>query len=110
MGSQSIDVEKRDQQAASSDADSRRVTLERTRTHHKQHAETVGARVAAEVPSYGMNIGGGRPFPPGLPASDEYLVDFEDAHDPLHPQNWTMVRKYVTFPASRMTVLLIMLC
>lgn len=71
------------------------LAIQRTETHRKQHAETVGARKPAKLPSYGLNIGGGKPFPEPLPASSEYVVEFNDAHDPLHPQNWAIRRKYV---------------
>lgn len=73
------------------------LALRRQRTHHRQHTETVGR----SKPSYGgrqhASIGAGKPFPKQLPDSDNYVVEFDNEHDPLHPQNWSMGRKYVKF-------------
>jgi hypothetical protein len=32
-----------------------------------------------------------------LPDVEGYIVDFEGSDDPMHPQNWLMKRRYVTF-------------
>ncbi|KAF1928521.1 putative bicyclomycin resistance protein [Didymella exigua CBS 183.55] len=45
-------------------------------------------------------MGGGRRFPSYIPSRKEYVVTFEEPHDPLHPQNWATWRKfYVSFVA-----------
>lgn len=61
--------------------------------HRKQHAETVGARNPQRISPPGLSIGGGKPFPEQLPASDKYVVDFEGSSDVHHPQNWSLARK-----------------
>ena len=42
-----------------------------------------------------LSIGENRPFPPHLPDSKHYLVDFERPGDPMHPYNWELFTKYV---------------
>lgn len=67
----------------------------RTQTHRLQHSQTVGAHPTktktneAPLPEFG----GGKPYPPPLPAQEEYVVEFDGKDDPLHPQNWPMKRK-----------------
>ncbi len=61
--------------------------------HNKAHAETVGAKEPAKLPPYGLDIGGGKPFPENLPDPGKYLVDFHGHDDPLQPQNWATRRK-----------------
>lgn len=77
--------------------------LRRIETHRSQHAGTVGAapttsrltqtlsrrRTERPLPS----LGAGKPFPPLLPDREEYVVEFDGAEDPLHPQNWPMNKK-----------------
>ncbi|KAH7412094.1 major facilitator superfamily domain-containing protein [Phaeosphaeria sp. MPI-PUGE-AT-0046c] len=77
--------------------------LRRIETHRSQHAGTVGAglttsrltktlsrrRTEKPMPS----LGAGKPFPPLLPDREEYVVEFDGAEDPLHPQNWPMNKK-----------------
>jgi DHA1 family multidrug resistance protein-like MFS transporter len=41
------------------------------------------------LPPFGAN----KPYPPPLPAREEYVVEFEDEDDPLHGQNWPMKKK-----------------
>lgn len=40
-----------------------------------------------------LPLGGGRPYPPGLPAQDQFEVSFDGPNDPLHPFNWPMKKK-----------------
>ncbi|OAL02036.1 MFS general substrate transporter [Phaeosphaeriaceae sp. SRC1lsM3a] len=77
--------------------------IRRIETHRSQHAGTVGAapttsrltqtlsrrRTEKPLPS----LGAGKPFPPLLPDREEYVVEFDGAEDPLHPQNWPMNKK-----------------
>ncbi|KAJ5563255.1 Major facilitator superfamily domain general substrate transporter [Penicillium sp. DV-2018c] len=68
------------------------VELERIETSRLQHRSTVA----------------GKPHPPPLPDPEQYIVEFTDANDPLHPQNWPFGRKltisavlaYTTFVSS----------
>ncbi|MCJ1414015.1 hypothetical protein MMC32_000340 [Xylographa parallela] len=43
-----------------------------------------------------LSIGAGKPFPPSLPDSDEYTVEFESIDDPMSPQNWSSSKKLYT--------------
>ncbi|KAL6705107.1 hypothetical protein ACN47E_007366 [Coniothyrium glycines] len=77
--------------------------LGRIETHRSQHAGTVGAsmvesrltrtltRRRTEKPL--PNLGAGKPMPPALPDREEYVVEFDGADDPMHPQNWPMNKK-----------------
>jgi hypothetical protein len=38
-------------------------------------------------------IGPGKPLPPRLLDPEAYLVEFDGASDPLHPQNWSFQTK-----------------
>lgn len=77
--------------------------IRRIETHRSQHRGTVGA---AEVESRLTrtitrrkterplpSLGAGKPFPPLLPDREEYVVEFDGAEDPLHPQNWPQNKK-----------------
>lgn len=83
---------------SSSDIRYRHPTIGRRLEEHRlQHVHTVGSstpRIASRqdtqtLPSFGR----GRPYPKPLPEREEYVVDFDDAHDPDHPQNWPLKRK-----------------
>ncbi|KAH8696423.1 major facilitator superfamily domain-containing protein [Talaromyces proteolyticus] len=39
-------------------------------------------------------MGGGKAFPPPLPDSDDYLVEFDGFDDPDHPYNWSFAVKF----------------
>lgn len=41
-------------------------------------------------------MGLGKPFPPPLPAREEYVVEFSGPDDPMHAQNWPMRKKILT--------------
>jgi MFS transporter, DHA1 family, multidrug resistance protein len=68
--------------------------VSRWETQAIQHVHTVGATTtsrttsrASEIPL--PNFGGGKPYPPVIPAEREaYVVDFDGPFDPLHPMNW----------------------
>lgn len=93
MDSDSLDIEKTSSSGSGPGTAPTSIALQRTRTHQRQHAETVGSVKPPKLQSYSWSIGAGKPFPEQLPASDRYLVDFDGAEDPLHPQNWTLSRK-----------------
>ena len=68
--------------------------LDRIETHRTQHSGTVGAvksrkSTQKEIPA----MGAGKPYPPMLPAMEEYVVEFDGFDDPRHAQNWPMNRK-----------------
>ena len=66
----------------------------RTETHRLQHSQTVGAGEKSKADARPLpEFGGGKPFPPDLPAQEEYVVEFDGKDDPLHPQNWPFKRK-----------------
>lgn len=66
----------------------------RTETHRLQHSQTVGASIKSRTDTKPLpEFGGGKPYPPQLPAQEEYVVEFDGKDDPLHPQNWPLKRK-----------------
>ncbi|MBE3109274.1 MAG: hypothetical protein IMZ46_01995 [Acidobacteria bacterium] len=75
--------------------------LERIATHRSLAEETVGRRISTHrsitrrrtrpLPEFGA----GKPYPPMLPASDDYVVEFDGPDDPMHAQNWPLSKKYV---------------
>lgn len=76
--------------------------LERIATYRSQHEETVGRRISTRRSSLRRRakplpeFGAGKPYPPMLPASDEYVVEFDGPDDPLHAQNWPLRKKIIT--------------
>ena len=70
--------------------------LSRIETHRTQHSGTVGRSITSRKSKKPLpNFGGGKDYPPQLPAQEEYVVEFDGPHDPLHPQNWSLKKKYV---------------
>ncbi len=70
------------------------VEIQRTETHRLQHTQTVGASIKSRTDTRPLpEFGGGKPYPPDLPAKEEYVVEFDGKDDPLHPQNWPFLRK-----------------
>ena len=72
--------------------------LSRIQTAKSQHAGTIGRTTTTKsrdsrraLPEMGL----GKPYPPLLPAQEEYVVEFTGPDDPLHAQNWPMRKKYV---------------
>ncbi|KAJ5826058.1 hypothetical protein N7474_003196 [Penicillium riverlandense] len=84
------------------------VELERINTYRLQHRSTVGSGPGPAPREEWLPLGAGKPYPPDLPDPEQYIVEFTDANDPLHPQNWPLRRKvlisavlaYSTFVAS----------
>lgn len=75
-----------------------RTALSRVQTGRSQQNITVGAglrsrTVTRESKKPLPNFGGGREYPPMLPARDEYVVEFDGPNDPLHAQNWPLRKK-----------------
>lgn len=70
------------------------VELERIETYRLQHRSTVGS--GAPVPrEEWLPMGAGKPYPPALPDPEQFVVEFTDANDPLHPQNWSLRQKII---------------
>jgi DHA1 family multidrug resistance protein-like MFS transporter len=63
-------------------------------TAHLQHAFNANENVKSLTPKTSLpRFGRGRPYPPQIPNSDDYLVDFEGPDDPWFPQNWSSWQK-----------------
>ena len=68
--------------------------LDRIDTHRTQHGSTVGRTVSSRKSKKPLpNFGGGKEYPPPLPAQEEYVVEFDGVDDPMHPQNWPLRKK-----------------
>ena len=73
--------------------------VNRWETQVIQHVHTVGAAEASRTTSRASriplpNFGGGKPYPPVIPAEREaYVVDFDGPLDSLHPMNWSFGTK-----------------
>ena len=71
--------------------------LSRIETHRGQHGATVGASLTSRTLSRQTKplpaFGAGKAYPPPLPDREEYVVEFDGPHDPLHPQNWPFSKK-----------------
>ncbi|OQU99908.1 hypothetical protein CLAIMM_05480 [Cladophialophora immunda] len=67
---------------------------ERLQSQRLQHVHTVGSipgsRTESKAESAPLpSFGGGKPYPPAIPAEREaYVVDFDGIDDPSHPMNW----------------------
>ncbi|KAH8796683.1 MFS multidrug transporter-like protein [Hyaloscypha finlandica] len=73
--------------------------ISRIHTAKSQHAGTIGQSLTGKsresrrpLPEMGL----GKPYPPLLPAQEEYVVEFSGPDDPLHAQNWPMKKKVFT--------------
>lgn len=68
--------------------------LSRTETQRAQHALTVGESLTSRPSKKPLPpFGGGKAYPPLLPAREDYVVDFDTSDDPLYPLNWPVRRK-----------------
>ncbi len=75
--------------------------LGRIHTQRLQHILTVGHSTHTQTRDSKNPLppfGAGKGYPPPLPAREEYVVEFDGPHDPLHPHNWP-VRRKVLFTA-----------
>lgn len=71
--------------------------ISRIATQRSQQIATVGASVKSRpAPRPLPEFGAGKPYPPALPAKEEYVVEFAGLDDPLHPQNWPAIKKIAT--------------
>jgi DHA1 family multidrug resistance protein-like MFS transporter len=71
-------------------------TLELTRinTYRLQQKTTVGSTRGPIPRERWLPMGANKEYPPVLPDSEAYVVEFNGANDPLHPYNWSMTRRY----------------
>lgn len=71
-----------------------RTAMSRIETHRTQHSHTIGASVTSRKSKKPLPaMGGEKPYPPLLPEREEYVVEFDGEHDPLHAQNWPTKKK-----------------
>jgi DHA1 family multidrug resistance protein-like MFS transporter len=69
-------------------------SLSRIQTGRSLQSATVGKSIKSRKDSRPLpNFGADKPYPPPLPEREEYVVEFDGADDPLHPQNWPMKKK-----------------
>lgn len=64
--------------------------ISRIQTARLTHTGTVGRTLTGksrESKKPLPNFGAGKPYPPLLPAQEEYVVEFDGPDDPLHAQN-----------------------
>ncbi|KAF2813334.1 major facilitator superfamily [Mytilinidion resinicola] len=79
------------------DLERHQTALSRIQTARSQHSATVGASLKSRQSRKPLpEFGGGKPFPPPLPAQEEYVVEFDGVDDPLHAQNWPLKKKLYT--------------
>lgn len=71
------------------------VELQRISTYHLQQKQTVGSCQDRPPKEQWLPLGAGKPYPASLPDPEDYVVEFEGADDPMHPQNWEMRKKFV---------------
>jgi hypothetical protein len=76
------------------------VELSRIVTYRLQHRTTVGSVHGAVSKERWLPLGAGKPYPPMLPDSEEYLVEFTGPQDPLHPQNWSTSKRFGLIPVG----------
>ena len=69
------------------------VELDRILTSRLQQQQTVGSTHEPEPREKWLPMGAAKPYPPSLPDSEAYVVEFEGSDDPLHPHNWPMPRR-----------------
>jgi hypothetical protein len=69
------------------------IELNRIHTYRLQHAATIGSSQDATPREKWLPLGAGKPHPPPLPDAEEYVVEFTDQHDSLHPHNWPLRTK-----------------
>ncbi|KAJ5542099.1 Major facilitator superfamily domain general substrate transporter [Penicillium sp. DV-2018c] len=71
--------------------------LSRTETQRAQHALTVGESIKSRPSRTPLPpFGGGKDYPPLLPAREDYVVEFDGPNDPLYPLNWSVKKKCFT--------------
>ncbi|KAH8430863.1 MFS transporter [Aspergillus melleus] len=82
--------------------------LNRINTYRLQQKSTVGSTRGPLPREQWLPMGAGKEYPPLLPAPENYVVEFDGSDDPMHPYNWSILRRtflvcvlcYGTFVAS----------
>jgi DHA1 family multidrug resistance protein-like MFS transporter len=69
--------------------------LTRINTYRLQQKTTVGSTKGPIPREKWLPMGASKEYPPVLPDSEAYVVEFDGANDPLHPYNWSMLKRYV---------------
>ncbi|GLA74727.1 hypothetical protein AtubIFM55763_005973 [Aspergillus tubingensis] len=69
--------------------------LARINTYRLQQRATVGSTRGPEPRQEWLPMGAGKEYPPSLPDPEKYVVEFDGADDPLHPWNWSILRRSV---------------
>ncbi len=78
------------------DLDLHPTAISRIQTQRNQHRNTVGRSLDSKESKKSLPaFGAGKPYPPMLPAEEDYVVEFDGPHDPLHAQNWPMKKRCV---------------
>ncbi|KAL4862161.1 hypothetical protein BDV12DRAFT_207433 [Aspergillus spectabilis] len=67
--------------------------LSRIETYRLQQKTTVGSTRGPQPREKWMPMGAGKDYPPVLPDPEGFVVEFDGADDPLHPYNWTLLRR-----------------
>ncbi|KAG2411644.1 hypothetical protein HFD88_009200 [Aspergillus terreus] len=67
--------------------------LNRINTYRLQQKTTVGSTRGPLPRDEWLPMGAGKDYPPLLPDPETYVVEFDGADDPLHPYNWSMLRR-----------------
>jgi DHA1 family multidrug resistance protein-like MFS transporter len=71
--------------------------MSRIQTQRTQHSGTVGTGLRSRASRKPIpSMGHGKPMPPSLPDREEYVVEFDGEHDPMHAQNWSTKKKIFT--------------
>ena len=94
--------------SASASADSDTETLDqpdslelsRIETHRLQQKTTVGSTRGPQPRETWLPMGAGKEYPPLLPDPEDFVVEFDGAGDPLHPYNWSLMRRYASSMAE----------
>ncbi|KAL5340684.1 major facilitator superfamily domain-containing protein [Aspergillus crustosus] len=67
--------------------------LARIETYRLQQKTTVGSTRGPQPREKWMPMGAGKEYPPVLPDPERFVVEFDGAGDPLHPYNWSLLRR-----------------
>ncbi|KGO56435.1 Major facilitator superfamily domain, general substrate transporter [Penicillium expansum] len=67
--------------------------LTRINTYRLQQKTTVGSTRGPTPRDRWLPMGANKDYPPLLPDSENYVVEFDGANDPLHPYNWSTPRR-----------------
>ena len=68
--------------------------LDRIATSRLQQQQTVGSTHPVEPQEKWLPMGAGKEYPPSLPDWEAFVVEFEGSDDPMHPHNWSIVKRY----------------